>query len=86
MVTVDTQGNQSLGYLGGISTFDTQRNIVLAVEGVGMAEKSEADRYVAAARSMLNGFEDESVEVKHGAVKHAIDELENARRALPDDY
>lgn len=41
-----------------------------------------ADDYVANARSLLSGFEDESTEVKNGAIMHAIAELENAKREL----
>lgn len=47
---------------------------------------SDADAAVANARALLRDFEDESVEVKHGSIKHAMDELRNARRALPEDY
>lgn len=41
---------------------------------------------VARARSFLKDFEEADTEVRYGAIKHAIDELENARRELPDDY
>lgn len=46
----------------------------------------QSERAVANARSLLSDFDDVSVEVKHGSIKHAIAELKNARRALPDDY
>jgi hypothetical protein len=45
-----------------------------------------AEQNVRSAVALLDDFEDVSVEVKHGAIKHAIEELRNARRALPDDY
>lgn len=45
-----------------------------------------AETNVANARAMLSDFEDVSIEVKDGSIKHAIEELRNARRALPDDY
>ena len=38
------------------------------------------------ARSLLSDFEDADTEIRHGAIKHAIAELQNARRALPDEY
>lgn len=38
------------------------------------------------ARGMISDFEEISLEERHGAIKHAIEELQNARRALPDDY
>lgn len=38
------------------------------------------------ARSMLSDFEEVDTEIRHGAIKHAIDELQNAQRALPDEY
>lgn len=41
---------------------------------------------VRSARALLSDFEDVSVEVKDGALKHAIEELEIAQRRLPDDY
>jgi hypothetical protein len=47
---------------------------------------SDADAAVANARAMISDFEDITVEEKHGAIKHAIAELENARRALPENY
>lgn len=47
---------------------------------------ADAESAVANARAMIADFEDISVEEKHGAIKHAIAELENARRALPEDY
>lgn len=53
----------------------------------GASEETErAAQCVANARVLLKDFEDESVEVQHGSIKHAIEELRNARRALPDDY
>jgi len=48
-------------------------------------ETSRADQNVASARGILEGFEHCSIEAKHGAIKHAIAELENAQRNLPDD-
>lgn len=47
---------------------------------------ADPETYVANARSLLADFEDESVEVQHGAIKHAIEELRCARRELPDEY
>jgi len=50
---------------------------------------SDAEQAVMAvrnARSMLSDFEDVDTEVRHGAIKHAIEELQNAQRALPNDY
>jgi len=47
---------------------------------------SDADAAVANARSLLDDFEDVSVEEQHGAIEHAIAELRNARRALPEEY
>lgn len=44
-----------------------------------------ADQAVANARAMLYDFEGETLEVRYGSIKHAIDELQNARRALPDE-
>lgn len=49
-------------------------------------QTDRADQNVANARALLSDFEDETVEVKHGSIKHAIEELRNARRALPDEY
>lgn len=46
----------------------------------------DANQNVASARAHLDDFEDEPLEVKYGAIKHAIDELQNAKRKLPDDY
>ncbi len=40
---------------------------------------------VANARSLLSDYEDVDTETRHGAIKHAIGELENARRELPDE-
>lgn len=40
---------------------------------------------VANARSLLSDFEEESTEIQDGSLKHAIDELQNARRGL-DEY
>ena len=70
------------------------RVIVLEIECVGMEENAEtqqpgaeqAEMAVANARSLLSDFEEVGTEIKYGSIKHAIDELENARRALPDDY
>lgn len=45
-----------------------------------------ASACIANARALLDDFEEVSIEVKHGALKHAIEELRNAKRALPDDY
>lgn len=45
-----------------------------------------AERNVANARALLDDFEDVTVEVQHGSIKHALEELRNARRKLPDDY
>ena len=45
-----------------------------------------ATQNVRSAVALLSDFEDCSVEVKHGAIGHAIEELKNARRALPDEY
>lgn len=42
----------------------------------------DATSYVNAARSMLADFDDASAEEQHGAIEHAIAELENARRQL----
>ena len=47
---------------------------------------SDADVAVANARALLNDFEDVTVEEKHGIVEHALDELRNARRDLPEHY
>lgn len=47
---------------------------------------SDPDASVANARAMISDFEDITVEEQYGAIKHAIAELENARRALPDNY
>jgi hypothetical protein len=46
----------------------------------------EAVTAIQNARSLLRDFEEVSVEERHGVIKHAIDELENAQRRLPDDY
>lgn len=46
----------------------------------------DAEMAVSNARGLLSDFEEVSVEVKHGSIEHAIAELQNARRALPDDY
>jgi 5-methylcytosine-specific restriction endonuclease McrA len=45
-----------------------------------------AERNVANARALLSDFDEVSLEVKHGSIDHAIEELQNARRALPDDF
>jgi len=47
---------------------------------------SDADASVANARALLQDFEDVSIEEQHGAIEHAIAELENARRNLPEEY
>lgn len=46
----------------------------------------DATQYVANARALLHDFEDISLEEQHGSIKHALAELENARRQLPDEY
>ena len=48
-------------------------------------DTSEADQYVANARAMVHDFEVISPEEKRGAIKHAIAELQNARRSLPNE-
>ena len=50
------------------------------------AEIERSETAVANARALLSDFEEVRVEVKHGSIKHAMDELRNARRALPDEY
>lgn len=50
------------------------------------ATDHRAAQDVANARALLSDFEDESTEVRHGSIKHAISELENAKRRLPDEY
>lgn len=49
-------------------------------------EVEQAEHNVQCARDLLRDFEDDSIEVKDGSLKHAINELRNARRRLPDDY
>ena len=52
-----------------------------------MTEQSEAAlNHVRAARSMISDFEDADTEIRHGSIEHAIAELENARRELPNEY
>lgn len=51
-----------------------------------MSDQSDAEMAVSNARALLSDFEDVDTEVRHGAIDHAIEELRNARRALPDDY
>lgn len=46
----------------------------------------DAESYIEQAKSHLIGFGQLSTEEKHGAIKHAIAELENARRELDDEY
>lgn len=46
----------------------------------------EAAANVSAARSLLSDFEDVSLEEQHGILQHAVNELENAQRELPNDY
>lgn len=41
-----------------------------------------ADSYVSEARGMLDDFEDLTPEEQRGALMHAIESLENARREL----
>ncbi|CDK38144.1 hypothetical protein [Halorubrum sp. AJ67] len=48
-------------------------------------DTTEAEAAVGNARAFLSDFEDESLEVQHGAIEHAISELQNAKRALPDE-
>lgn len=48
--------------------------------------QERAQNHVSSGRAMLRDFEDGTVEEQYGQIKHAIEELENARRALPDDY
>ena len=55
-------------------------------ESAEATERDDAGMAVANARSLRNEFEDESTELRYGAIKHAIAELENARRALPEEY
>ena len=52
----------------------------------GETERDDAEVAVANARSLLSDFEDVGTEVRHGSIKHAIEELRNAREALSDDY
>lgn len=47
---------------------------------------SDAEQDVTNVRFLLSDFGDVSLEEKHGAIKHALAELRNARRKLPDDY
>lgn len=47
-----------------------------------LSDSTKADMDVQSARVILNDFEHESVADKHGSLKHAIEELENARRKL----
>lgn len=47
--------------------------------------EEEASQAVANARSLTSDFDEITLEEKYGAIKHAIAELENARRALPDE-
>lgn len=49
-------------------------------------EPEEAVTAVRNARSLLVDFETESTEIRHGSIEHTIHELENAKRALPDEY
>lgn len=49
-------------------------------------DTTEAEAAVQNARSFLTDFEDESLEVQHGTIEHAISELQNAKRALPDEF
>jgi len=58
----------------------------MRTDGGSDSSEQEAEIAVANARSLLSDFEDVDTEVRHGAIDHAIDELRNARRALPDDY
>ena len=52
-----------------------------------MAGKLEtAIVHVQSARSLLSDFEDVGTELRHGSIEHAIAELENARRELPDEF
>lgn len=51
-----------------------------------MTDDVDADHHVAAARSHLADFEDATVEEQHGAIEHAIAELRNGKRELPEDY
>lgn len=50
------------------------------------SEPERAERCVANARALLSDFEESGTEVRHGTLKHAIEELKNAKRALPDEY
>ena len=50
-----------------------------------MKDLSSDEVSVKNARSLLSDYEDVGVEVRYGAIKHAIVELKNARRALPDE-
>ena len=49
-------------------------------------DRERASQNVASARFLLADFDEVSLEQQHGAIKHAIAELKNARRALPDEY
>jgi len=49
-------------------------------------EGDRAEMAVRNARGLLSDFEEVETEVKYGSIKHAIEELRNARRALSDDY
>lgn len=46
----------------------------------------EAVTAIQNARSLLRDFEAIDTEERHGVIKHAIEELKNAQRRLPDDY
>ena len=50
------------------------------------SERGDAEIAVANAWSLLIDFEEIDTEIRYGAIDHAISELRNARRALPDDY
>lgn len=50
------------------------------------SEQEKAVNSIQNARELLDDFEDLDTEMQHGAISHAISELENAKRALPDDY
>lgn len=57
------------------------------MENTGSAEDSDgqelAKQAVRNTRALLSDFEESDVEVQHGAIKHAIEELEIARSELP---
>lgn len=85
---LSTKGGYRAAFGYGSRWFNNQTNNYDNNDTNSLATDGGVDQATASVRNavaLLNDFEDVSTEVQHGAIKHAIEELRNARRELPDD-